>query len=195
MSERATTDLPRLRIVTLRRETPFRLGIGLAIGGLALTIGGGVLLAGDQAVQLAAASDRAEVPELLVFDAEARRYEVVLRPAPGIAVPYIPDPVAALRCDVERADGTRQQLGDGETVRVETSFGTSIGSFEAAPGRTVVACSFPSETSTSNYFVTVAPRREALRVVALALLVAGVVAMAIGTGLIIIGVRGRAVAV
>ena len=41
----------------------------------------------------------------LVFDAEARRYEVVLRPAPGIAVPYIPDPVAALRCDVERADG------------------------------------------------------------------------------------------
>lgn len=196
----STTDPPhtpvRARIVTRRRERPFRWGIGLAVGGLLAVIVGGVVLAGGQAIQIAAASDRAEIPQPLVFNAEARTYEIVLLADPArIALPYFPDAVARLRCDVELADGSADRFGGGQTVRVETSFGTSIGSFDAAPGPTTVVCGFPGEPDTSNHFVAVAPRRTVLATGGLALLGVGLAAMGLGVVLIVVGVRGRAVAV
>lgn len=183
------------RVVTQRRRRPLRVGIALVAAGIATTVLGGILLTGSQAAQVLAPADRAEVPDPLRFDAEARRYSVVLLPD-AVGIPFLADPVAQMTCTVTLSDDTEIELrGSRQGVRTDTSAGTSIGDFEAVAGPTRIDCGFTGDPETSRYYVAVAPQRRALERGAVIALATGIGAALVGVGLVIIGLRGRAVVV
>lgn len=168
------------------------IGIWLAGAGLAVTIVAGLLLAGNQAVQVLAAEDRATVPDPLTFQAQDSAYVVLLLPT-TIGIPFMGNPIAELTCDVNLADGATAVLrGARQATLIETSLGETVGSFDAVAGPTTVTCDFSGSPDTSGYFVAVAAQRSALNLVGIAGLAIGVVAMIVGAVLIVIGIRGRA---
>lgn len=88
-----------------RRRRSLVLGQWLTLFGVLALVVGGFVLAGNQAAQVLAADDRAQVPDPMRFEAEDARYTVILLPSPlGAGVPG--DPVAGLACDVVRAGPT-----------------------------------------------------------------------------------------
>lgn len=183
----------RRRVVTERRRRPLMIGIWLAGAGLAVTIIAGLLLAGNQAVQVLAAEDRATVPDPLTFEAQDSSYAVLLLPT-TIGIPFMGNPVAALTCDVDLADGTTAVLrGARQATSIETGAGETVGSFDAVPGPTTVTCDFTGSPDTSGYFVAVAAQRSVPDLVAFGGVALGIVAMIVGAILIGKGIRGRAV--
>ena len=75
---------PRKRITTERRDRPFRAGIALCVAGLIVLLAGGAVAYGQQATQILAAEDRAELPAEITFDADDGAYAIVLlRQLPG----------------------------------------------------------------------------------------------------------------
>ncbi len=195
MTETNDTAAPRRRIQTERRTRPFRWGIGSCAAGLILLVLGGLVLDATQAAQVIGATDRAEIPDELRFDAEARRYAIVLiRNPAAFGVPG--DPVAALSCAVTLADGTTDLVtGNRQAISLETDVGESVGVFDAIEGETTIACEFTNSANPELYFVAVAPDRASWAIAAFAMFVAGLVLIAVGIGLIIVGVRGRMVVV
>jgi hypothetical protein len=184
---------PRKRITTERRQTPFRAGIGMCIAGLVVLLAGGALAYGAQATQILAATERAELPADMSFDADARRYAIVLlRELPGSE--SIDRLVARTACDVTLADGSRVEVsGARPNGSIETDLGTSIGRFDAEAGPTRVVCSFDDTVVRTGYFVAVAPERNSIRIVSYILTGIGLAVIAAGVILVIIGVRGRTV--
>lgn len=189
----AATAGPRKRITTERRETPFRAGIALCIVGLVVLLAGGALAYGAQATQLLGATDRGELPADLRFDAEARRYAIVLlRELPGSE--SIDRLVAKTACDVTLADGSSVEVsGARQSGSIETDLGTSIGRFDAPEGPTTVVCAFDDTVVRTGYFVAVAPERDSIRIVSYILMGIGLAVIAAGVLLVIIGARGHTV--
>ena len=183
----------RRRVVTERRRRPLLIGLWLSVGGLVLTVVAALLLSGNQAIQVAAADDRASVPDPLQFEAQDGTYVILLLPT-TIGIPALPNPIAELTCDVELADGEEAVVdGSRQASSLETSVGETVGTFDAVAGPTTVICDFRGSPDTSGYFVAVAEQRSALNLIGIVGLVAGILAMCIGAGLIFIGVRGRTV--
>jgi len=181
------------RVVTERRQRPFRIGVWLAVAGVAATVLGSVLLIGHQAVQVLAAEDRTSIPDPLRFEASDGAYAVLLLP-PALGDTIAGDAVAQLTCDVELANGSTTVLrGSRQGQSLETSAGESVGSFEAVAGPTTVRCDFIGSPDTLGYFVAVAPQRKSVEVVGLIAVVGGILAVLAGAGLIYVGLRGRAV--
>ena len=186
---------PRRRIQTERRTRPLRWGIASCVAGLLVLVGGGLLLTATSAAEVIGADDRAEIPDELRFEAEARRYAIVLiRDPVAFGVPG--DPVAELSCAVTLADGTTDLVkGSRQAISLETDVGESVGAFDAVAGETAVACSFASSANPELYFVAVAPDRPSWTIAAYAMVVAGLVVIGVGIALIIVGVRGHMVVV
>ena len=195
MTESGEAATPRRRIQTERRARPFRWGIALCVAGLIVLVLGGIVLSATQAVQVIGATDRAEIPDELRFDAEARRYAIVLiRNPAAFGVPG--DPVAALSCAVTLADGSTDLVaGSRQAISLETDVGESVGVFDAIEGETTIACEFTNSATPELYFVAVAPDRASWAIAAYASFVASLILVAVGIGLIIVGVRGRMVVV
>jgi len=195
VSETDDTPTPRRRIQTERRARPFRWGIGSCAAGLIILVLGGVVLNGTQAAQVIGADDRAEIPDELRFDAEARRYAIVLiRNPAAFGVPG--DPVAALGCAVTLADGTTELVrGSRQAISLETDVGESVAVFDAIEGDTTIACEFTNSSNPELYFVAIAPDRRSWALVAYAMFAAALILVAVGAGLIVFGVRGRMVVV
>ncbi len=184
---------PRKRITTERRQRPLRAGIGLCVVGLVVLITGGAIAVGAQATQILGATERAELPAQMNFDADDRGYAIVLlRELPGFE--SIDRLVAKTACTVTLADGSSVAVsGARQTGSIETDLGTSIGRFDAQAGPTTVACSFDDSVVRTSYFVAVAPEQGTLRLVSYILIGFGLAAIAAGIALIIVGVRGRMV--
>lgn len=186
MTDAAT---PRKRITTERRDRPFRAGIALCVAGLIVLLGGGALAYGQQATQILAAEDRAELPAEITFDADDGAYAIVL---PGFE--SFDRLVPITTCAVALADGTSVHVsGARQNGSLETDLGTSLGRFEAPDGPTTVACSFGDSVARTGYFVAVAPERSSIRIISYVLMGVGITVIAAGIVLIIIGVRGRMV--
>jgi hypothetical protein len=184
---------PRKRITTERRDRPFRAGIALCVAGLIVLLAGGALAYGQQATQILAAEDRAELPAEITFDADDGTYAIVmLRELPGFE--SIDRLVPITTCAVTLADGTSVDVsGARQSGSLETDLGASIGRFDAPDGPTTVACSFTDTVVRTGYFVTVAPERSSIRIISFVLMGVGLAAIAAGIVLIIVGVRGRMV--
>lgn len=184
---------PRKRITTERRDRPFRGGIALCVAGLIVLLAGGALAYGQQATQILAAEDRAELPAEITFDADDGAYAIVLlRELPGFE--SIDRLVPITTCAVALADGTSVDVsGARQSGSLETDLGTSLGRFEALDGPTTVACSFGDSVARTGYFVAVAPERSSIRIISYVLMGVGIAVIAAGIVLIIIGVRGRMV--
>ena len=186
---------PRRRIQTERRTRPLRLGIASCVTGLLVVVGGGLLLTAMSAAQVIGADDRAEIPDELRFDAEARRYAIVLiRDPVAFGVPGDPVAGAQLRRHAGRRDhrpGEREPAGhlprDGRRRVGRRLRGRR-------EGETTIACSFANSTNPELYFVAVA-ERASWAIPAYAMVAAGLVVIGVGVGLIIIGVHGRMVVV
>ena len=186
MTDAAT---PRKRITTERRDRPFRAGIALCVAGLIVLLGGGAVAYGQQATQILAAEDRAELPAEITFDADDGAYAIVL---PGFE--SFDRLVPITTCAVALADGTSVDVsGARQNGSLETDLGTSLGRFEAPDGPTTVACSFGDSVARTGYFVAVAPERSSIRIISYVLMGVGITVIAAGIVLIIIGVRGRMV--
>jgi hypothetical protein len=185
----------RRRIQTERRERPFRWGIVACVVGLIVVVSGGLALNATQAAQVIGAGDRAEIPDELRFDAEARRYAIVLiRDPAAFGVPG--DPVANLRCTVTLADGTTDLVeGNRQAISLETEVGESVGAFDGVEGDTTIACVFANSSNPELYYVAVAPDRASWAIAAYVMIAAGLLMSGIGVALVIIGVRGRMVIV
>ena len=190
MTDAAT---PRKRITTERRDRPFRAGIALCVAGLIVLLGGGAVAYGQQATQILAAEDRAELPAEITFDADDGAYAIVLlRELPGFE--SFDRLVPITTCAVALADGTSVDVsGARQSGSLETDLGTSLGRFEAPDGPTTVACSFGDSVARTGYFVAVAPERSSIRIISYVLMGVGITVIAAGIVLIIIGVRGRMV--
>ena len=186
MTDAAT---PRKRITTERRDRPFRAGIALWVAGLMVLLGGGGVAYGQQATQILAGEDRAELPAEITFDADDGAYAIVL---PGFE--SFDRLVPITTCAVALADGTSVDVsGARQNGSLETDLGTSLGRFEAPDGPTTVACSFGDSVARTGYFVAVAPERSSIRIISYVLMGVGITVIAAGIVLIIIGVRGRMV--
>lgn len=175
-----------------RRRRSLVLGLWLTLLGVVGLVVGGFVLAGNQAAQVLAAADRAQVPDPLRFEAEDARYTVILLPSPlGVGVPG--DAVAGLACDVVRADGSTVRIrGSRQGLSVETGVGATVGSFDAVAGPTTVTCDFVVGSNSSGYFVSVAEQRPGVTAIGLVGMVGGGLVLALGIVLTVLGARSRA---
>jgi hypothetical protein len=177
-----------------RRQGPLRAGLVLCVVGLGSLVGGGLLLTGTQAAEVLAATGRAEVGSPITFDAEARRYALVFIRGEADTEQFIERAVTNLTCAVTAEDGSTQTVkGSRQANADETSFGASIGSFDAAAGRTEVLCTWIRDPGGILQNYAVAPERTAAKIASYVLLGLGVLLGIIGAVLLIIGFRGRTV--
>ena len=161
--------------------------------GLLVVLAGGAVAYGQQATQILAAEDRAEIPAEITFDADDATYAIVLlRELPGFE--SIERLVPSTSCTVTLADATVLEVsGARQSGSLDTDLGTSLGRFDAVDGPTTVACAFGDSVVSTRYFVAVAPETSSIRIVSYVLTVLGLAAIAAGVVLIIVGVRGRMV--
>jgi hypothetical protein len=194
-SSRAAVGAPRKRITTERRERPFRAGIALCVIGLVVLLTGGAVAYGQQATEILAAEGRAEIPGDITFEAETGTYAIVLlRELPGFE--SIERLVPKTVCTVTLSDETVLEIsGARQNGSLETDLGTSLGRFDAETGPTTVSCGFGDSVVRTGYFVSVAPETSSIRIVSYVLMGLGLLSMAAGVVLIIVGVRGRMVVV
>ena len=184
---------PRKRITTERRERPFRVGIALCVIGLLVLLTGGAVAYGQQATQILAAEDRAEIPAAITFDADDGTYAIVLlRELPGFE--SIERLVPITTCTVTRSDATVVEVsGARQSGSLETDLGASLGRFDAVEGPTTVACAFGDSVVRTGYLVAVAPETSSIRVASYVLMGLGLTTIGAGIVLIIVGRRGRMV--
>jgi hypothetical protein len=178
----------------VRREGLFRWGLIVAAAAIICFVVGAIVTNASDALEVASAEGRAELSNAITFDAEDETYALTLidtGPLQGDAL----DPIAHMTCTVDNADGSHIDLDPATSnVRVESSIGTSIASFDGVPGRTTVRCDVDSTFgSTVGYVYSVAQARTASRFVGLGILGLGVVAAIAAALLIGFGLRGRVV--
>ncbi len=178
----------------VRREGLFRWGLILAAAAIVCFVVGAIVSNASDALEVASAEGRAELSNAITFDATDSTYALTLvdtGPLQGGAL----DPIAHMSCTVDNADGSHLDLDPATAnVRVESSIGTSIASFDGVPGRTTVRCDVDSTFgSTFGYVYSVAEARSASRFVGFAILGVGVLAAIVGAVLIGLGLRGRVV--
>jgi uncharacterized membrane protein len=189
-----TTSEPVRRYVTTERRTrPLMAGAGLIAVGLIVLAIGAAILWGSQTVQVLGADGRAKLGAPLRFDADAREYSLVLLPNP-LAPSDQDRALIRTDCSVTTSDGATRQLDVAHrAIRLETSLGRELTSFDAPAGATTARCAFSDSEPTTGYVYAVAPRHAKLVIGGLALFVVGVVLTLIGVALVVVGFRGRAV--
>lgn len=188
------TTAPRLRVRTERRRRPLVAGLGLLLVGVVAFVIGVSTTWLTQAVQIATPVARIHVPDTATFDAEDRSYVLVVDRVVSASRPGVAHQQAAGRigCTVARADGTEEQIDTAAAQRLETSFGTTFGTFDATDGPTSVTCSWRRDAK-DGYRITIAPERRAAVLAGLAATGTGIVLGLVGAGLLWIGWRGTAV--
>ncbi|MCO5332156.1 MAG: hypothetical protein M9961_18970 [Ilumatobacteraceae bacterium] len=172
---------------------PLKIGIGLAVAGVAMLVSGGVLLNVAQAVAVIEGS-KAEVGNAIEFEAEDVTYTLVLVRADRYNAEAMDRAVTAITCTVQFADGTSATVdGSSQFSADSTDAASSIGTFDAVAGPATVVCSSsrPSELIANIY--ALAKERTALLYTSYGLMAAGLLAAGIAVWLIIIGARGRTV--
>lgn len=184
------------RIVRQGRTVPLRIGLVLAVAGIALLVVAGLLSIGQTFVE-AAGGERAEVGNAVTFGAKAATYQVVLLNTPDSAKFGFAggDPVVSVVCTVKLASGESITIDhtnqNGE--RSDTSAGEDVAHFEAIAGPTDVTCSWRDGQQTTGYFYAVGRHSSTTSVVRYAVFGAGGLALVSAVGLIIIGIRGHQV--
>lgn len=181
----------RLVVRTERLHGPIRIGKVVASIGFVLLLVGAAATWVVGIGQSALAYDRAALGDTLTFDGKAGDYSLLLLYTP--LTPFVGSPEAQIDCIGERPDSTTFEVdGARALMRTETDAGIEIGRFTTTEGTTTVTCSRSGGTDTA-YLYSVAPVTSWLSVASTAALVAGIVLMLAGTGLLVYGFRGRAV--
>jgi hypothetical protein len=145
-------------------------------------------------VEVAAPVGRAEVGDTIEFAAEARSYSLVFIRGELDTEEYRDRAVAALECVVGLSDGTTiEVLGRRQLASSTSSFGSSIGDFDAVAGSTRVTCTFTRDPGGVVQNYAVAPNRAGAKIASWVLLGVGGVIAVVGVWLIVVGLRGRAV--
>jgi len=186
---------PRLRVVTERRQVPFRIGIiGLVVGAL-ITIAGAALLLATQSLSVAAADGRAQIGNPIAFTADDGNYVLLLlTPAGGQTADD--GEARQLDCTVTQADGSTTAVDtESSGSRLTTSAGTEIGSFTSPGGATSVLCAWNDGRDPAGVFYSVGKQHTAARLLGDILLIAGIVVLLVAVAALVIGIRGRAVTV
>ncbi|MCB0985703.1 MAG: hypothetical protein KDB06_13725 [Ilumatobacter sp.] len=172
---------------------PLKIGIGLAVAGLAMLVAGGVLLNVAQGVAVAEGL-KAEVGNAIEFQAEDVTYTLVLLRADAFNADAMDRAVAAITCTVQFADGTSATVdGSSQFSADSTDAGSSIGTFDAVAGPATVVCSASRTSELIANVYAVAKERTTLLYTSYGLMAAGLLVAGIAVWLIIIGARGRTV--
>jgi hypothetical protein len=138
---------------------------------LAVLVGAAVMLWLNGATQQVANEGRAKIPGTISFDADVRRYEILISPRIGGGRPTAEELAGRVDCTVTQPEGQAVEI-DGARVgsRTTTDFGTTVGRFDGKGGRTSVACRWSNSAtarSASNRFL-VAKERTLVRNIAFA---------------------------
>lgn len=142
------------------------------LAGAAAVFGGVAVLAFEQRVQDITADARGEIPGSVSFQADARKYNVLLGFGTNSSI------AVDARCEARLADGSvRRMRGDRQGVAVR-GVASTIGAFTAVAGPTTVQCGWADAGEDREVKFSVAKVRTTLRVVAF---------VAVGAGLLIIG--------
>jgi hypothetical protein len=181
----------------LRREPDrrrLRIGIGAAAAALVLLVLGVLASEVRGALALVDPVARGDRQEPMTFEASVQRYDLFVAPAYPITG-FMDGEVVSTRCEIAFADGTTAAVrGDRQVASEETSFGRSVGYFDAVAGETTVVCDNRGGSELFDRFLVV-PRSSVLRWVSWALLGIGAVLGGVAVWLIRSGLRGRLVLV
>lgn len=157
------------------------IGIGSGVLSIVLLVIGFVVLEVEHSIQSSRPAATDTMPGTVRFDAEDRRYSVLLRGGN--------DDSNRARCDITRSDGTRAKIrGDIQVIALESGAGETVGEFQAKDGPTVVACRW-AERDARRLELVVAPQEEKLRFVAIALIIAGGVLLLAALLLLALGAK------
>lgn len=180
-----------MQVPTVRRTGLLKVGGLLASFGFLALLVGGIVLAGQQVVQVAAAKGRARVGNPITFDArDGKDYAVTLIPDPGSA-DFTEGHIADLECTVTHPGGATDDLDVRRaSTRVTSSVGILAARFTGHGGRTTVACEW-SEGHEYQGSYAVARSRSSVRIAGIALVAGGIVGLVVGIPLIVLGFRGR----
>lgn len=160
------------------------IGIVVAVIGLIGVVGGAAASAVEQVRSSSDPIAESRTPEPLRFEADDETYRVAIDADHESRTDGI---VSSTRCSVERADGSMVDLtGNVQAVGETTGTIGSIGSFEGVVGTTTITCTASDDGV--RYFVD---DESALHRYGIVALIAGVVTMIVGTGLILLGVFTR----
>ncbi len=135
--------------------------------------------------QVVFATDRAEVPHPLEVRGDGGEYTLVLLANPLPQSPYLGNPVAYLRCEVNHPEAQRSSIdGAVALVRNESTLGTDIGRFRTTAGTTHVTCDFKDHRPSSGYHYAVAPTTPSYLKAAVAGLAVSALLLALGVWLL-----------
>lgn len=181
---------PAASTVTTRRTGWMRGGAAAVALGFLLLIVGGLLLAGQQVVQLAAAKGRARVGNPVTFTSKDGNYRVIFTPDPLSSDSDDP-PVQQLDCTVEDPDGGVRKLNTASAaVRLNAPGGVTAAEFRAQVGSTTVHCTWGGVVDRGGSY-SVARTRKPVQVAALAGLAGGGTLLVFGIFAVGHGYRGR----
>jgi hypothetical protein len=148
---------------------PFLPAVKVLALALVVVIGAAVLLWLGGATQQVANEGRAKIPGTVAFDADVRRYEILISPRIGGGRPTAEDLAGRVDCTVTQPGGETVAIdGARVTSRTTTDFGTTIGRFDGKGGPTSVACEWRTTAAglgASNRFI-VAKERTLVRNIA-----------------------------
>lgn len=190
-----TSGVPTRRVVvTERRTRPLRAGIVLAALGVLCFLGGVLTTVVVENAEVLAAVDRAEVGNPIRFDAEARSYSLVFIRGEIDTEEFRSRAVSALECTITDAAGATQVVeGSRQAVFSQSALGSSIGTFDATGGPTVVVCEFRRDPGGILQNYAVAENHATTKIVSWVAIALGAILGTIGGVLVGIGLRGRAV--
>jgi hypothetical protein len=182
--------VPSRRIVTERRDRPFRIGIWCAIVGLLLLVVGAIAFSAQQTIRTVG-GDKAFLGSAVTFDADQRSYDILgIRP-PTVADDVFDTAVANITCEVTLADGTQLTVDhDDVSLATSTDIGVLITRFDAVPGPTTVLCDW-ERRPISGAAYSVATSHRLFEFISLGVIGMGILVGLVGSYLIAIGVRGR----
>lgn len=184
----------RLVVRTERLRGPIRAGLALALVGLAVVIASGITISVVNIGQAVFANDREQVGTELTFDGDGGEYGLLLIVTPITSAAFTSNPETYVDCTGQRPDGTSFTVkGSAALTRTETDAGFEIGRFTTTAGTTAVTCDWndPARNTVDVYY-SVAPS-SIISTIATVVLVLGIALILVGVGLLIRGLRGRAV--
>lgn len=185
---------PTRRVVTVRNWRRIKVGIAIAALALVVLLVGALLQVGVIGSQVLRPTARGDVGETVSFEAEARRYDLILVRPDTVIFDEFERIVGRTECQITLGDGSAATVDGGrQAISTETGLGATIGWFDAVAGPTTVRCDNNSVEGVLIGGYTVAESRERLTVLSLAMIVGGIL-LGIAAALVInSGVRGKAV--
>lgn len=187
---------PRRRVTTVRNVRRIKFGVGLAVIALVLVVVGALLQVGALGSQVLDPTARGDIGETVTFEAEARRYDLILNRTELDLIDVVERAVARTVCDLTLADGSTATVrGSRQVISTDTGLGASIGYFDAVAGTTTVRCDHNVSTGVLLGGYTVAESKQSLTVASLVMILTGVLIGIAASMVIVSGAKGKAVMV